>query len=84
VYLVLDNFGTIGRAYREGDETQANRETVIQNFLEGQYNNPVRIVCFNTVQGWSRDATLEIVREIQERASRDGLDLSQGLRLVRN
>ena len=79
VYLVLDDFGTIGRAYREADETRTDRETVIQNFLSGEYNNPVRVVCFNTAHGSSRDATLEIVREIQERASRDGLELSRGL-----
>ena len=80
VYLVLDDFGTIGRAYREANETQTDRETVIQNFLSGEYNNPVRVVCFNTAQGSSRDATLEIVQEIQERASRHGLELSRGLR----
>ena len=80
VYLVLDDFGTIGRAYRETDERQTDRETVIQNFLSVEYNNPVRVVCFNTAQGSSRDATLEIVREIQERASRHGLELSRGLR----
>ena len=79
VYLVLDDFGPIGRAYREADETQTDRETVIQNFLSGEYNNPVRVVCFNTAQGSSRDATLEIVREIQERASRHGFELSRGL-----
>ena len=80
VYLVLDDFGTIGRAYREADETQTDRETVIQNLLAGEYNNPVRVVCFNTAQGASRDATLEIVREIQDRANRHGLELSPGLR----
>src|SRR6476646_5889287 len=80
VYLVLDEFGTIGRAYREADEMQTDRETVIQYLLSGEYNNPVRVVCFNTAQGSSRDATLEIVREIQERASRHGLELSRGLR----
>jgi len=80
VYLVLDDFGTIGRAYREADETQTGRETVIQCLLSGEYNNPVRVVCFNTAQGSSRDATLEIAREIQERASRHGLELSRGLR----
>jgi hypothetical protein len=80
VYLVLDDFGTIGRAYREANETQTDRETVIQYLLSGEYNNPVRVVWFNTAQGLSRDATLEIVREIQERASRYGLELSPGLR----
>src|SRR5689334_3770601 len=79
VYLVLDDFGTIGRAYREADETQTDRETVIGNLLSGEYNNPVRVVCFNTAQGVSRDATLEIAREIRERADRHGLELSQGL-----
>jgi hypothetical protein len=33
VYLALDDFGTIGRAYREADKTQTDRETVIQYFL---------------------------------------------------
>src|ERR1041384_875686 len=80
VYLVLDDFGTIGRAYREADETQTDRETVIQNLLSGEYNNPVRVVCFNTAQGLSRDPTLEVAREIQDRASRDGIELSRGLR----
>ena len=80
VYLVLDDFGIIGRAYREAHETQTDRETVIQNLLSGEYNNPVRVVCFNTAQGSSRDATLEIAREIQERANRHGLELSSGIR----
>jgi hypothetical protein len=42
VYLVLDDFGTIGRAYREVDETQTDRETAIRNLPSGEYNNPVR------------------------------------------
>jgi hypothetical protein len=48
--------------------------------LSGEYNNSIRVVCFNTGQGSSRDATLEIAREIQERANRHGLELSSGIR----
>ena len=80
VYLVLDDFGKLGRAYREVDEAEANRESIIRNLLKGEYNNPVRIICFNTAEGWSRDATLEIAQEIQERASREALELSPGLK----
>jgi hypothetical protein len=80
VYLVLDDFGTIGCAYREADEAQTDRETVIQYLLSGEYNNPVRVVCFNTAHGLSRDATLENRPRIQERATRHGLELSPGLR----
>jgi hypothetical protein len=80
VYLVLDEFGKLGRAYREVGEEEADRETVIRNLKDGQYNNPVRIVAFNTAEGWSRDVTEEIAREIRDRADRSGEELSPGLR----
>jgi hypothetical protein len=54
----------------------SDRETVIRNLKKGEYNNPVRIVAFNTAEGWSRDVTAEIAREID----RSGDDLSPGLR----
>ena len=80
VYLVLDDFGKLGRAYREVDEEKGDRETVIRDLTVGQYNNPVRIVCFNTAEGRARDVTEEIVREIQDRAARKNEELSPGLR----
>jgi len=57
VYLVLDDFGKLGRAYRETDEEASDRETIIHNLVSGEYNNPVRIVAFNTSEGWARDVT---------------------------
>lgn len=80
VYLVLDDFGQLGRAYRETDEDHADKESVIRDFKSGFYNNPVRVVCFNTHEGTSRDATFEIAKEIQERAERSRDELSPGLR----
>jgi hypothetical protein len=80
VYLVLDDFGKLGRAYREVDEERVDRETAIRNLTEGQYNNPVRIVCFNTAEGWAHDMTEDFVREIQDRAASKGEELSPGLR----
>jgi hypothetical protein len=53
VYLVLDHFGRLGSAYRETDEEQADRESVIDNMLHGEYNNPKRVVAFNTAEKWS-------------------------------
>src|SRR5947209_19991885 len=69
VYVVLEDFGQLGRAYRETDEERADRETLIRDLLTGQYDHPVRIVAFNTAQGWSRDVSAEIAREIRDRAS---------------
>jgi hypothetical protein len=80
VYVVLDDFGKLGRAYRETEEEAADKETIIRNLVEGQYNNPVRIVAFNTAEGWSRDVTEDIALEIRDRADRSGEELSAGLR----
>jgi hypothetical protein len=62
VYLVLDDFENLGRSYREVDEARADKATLIRDLLSGQYNNPVRIVAFNTAEGWSRDVSEEIAR----------------------
>jgi hypothetical protein len=47
---------------------KADRETIIRNFLSGQYSNALRVVAFNTVEGWSRDVSEDIAGEVLERA----------------
>jgi hypothetical protein len=43
VYLVPDDFGDLGRVWRETDfETAADLETIIRDLLKGEYANPVR------------------------------------------
>jgi hypothetical protein len=42
VYIVVDDFGRTGRAYRETDVERTDLEAVIMDMLEGQYQNPVR------------------------------------------
>jgi hypothetical protein len=66
-YLVLEDFGYCGRAWCETDEEGASRETLIRELVEGQYRHPVRIVAFNTAQGWSRDVTKDIADELRRR-----------------
>jgi hypothetical protein len=67
-YLVLDDFGgRLGRAWRETDEENTDREMLIRDLMDDQYGNPVRIVAFNTAQGWSRDVTMDIADELRRR-----------------
>ena len=48
---LLDQFGQrLGRAWRETDEADTDFEALIRDLLEGQYNNPVRVVAFNTAE----------------------------------
>jgi hypothetical protein len=57
VYLVLDDFGELGRAYRETDAAQADPKTVVADLLSGQYRHPLRVLAFNTAEGWARDVS---------------------------
>ena len=79
IYLVLDDFGPLGRAWRETDEEYTDRETLITDLLTGQYRNPVRLVAFNMAEGWSRDVSEEIADEITERIAAQDLESSPSL-----
>jgi hypothetical protein len=68
VYLVLNDHGQFGVACDETDPAQADRETIIRNFLSGQYSNALRVVAFNTAERWSRDVSEDIAGEVLERA----------------
>jgi hypothetical protein len=65
---VVNDFGQLGRALIETDIAEADRETVVRNFLSGQYSNALRVVAFNTAEGWSRDVSEDIDGEVLERA----------------
>jgi hypothetical protein len=66
-YLVLDDFGRLGRAWRETDECATDRETLIRHLVEGEFNNPALIVSFNIAVGWCRDVTVDIADELRRR-----------------
>jgi hypothetical protein len=69
ICLVLDDFGSIGRAWRETDVEDTDFETVITDLLDGQFSNPVRVVAFNTAEGWSRDVSEVVALELRVRKS---------------
>ncbi len=46
VYLVLDDFGKVGREYRETEYDQSDLESTISDLIAGQYNNPVSVIAF--------------------------------------
>src|SRR3954470_10471295 len=66
-YLVLDDLGGQGRAWRETREGDANRGALLADLMSGLYYHPVRIVAFNTAEGWSRDVTVDIADELRRR-----------------
>jgi hypothetical protein len=63
--MVLNDFGP---AYVEADEAQADKATIVENILSGVYSHPVRVIAFNTVEGWARDVTEDIAQAILAKA----------------
>jgi hypothetical protein len=68
VYLVVNDFGQFGRAFVETDVAEADRETIIRKLVAGQYSDAIRVVAFNTAEGWSWDASQDIALEILQRS----------------
>jgi hypothetical protein len=72
IYLVLDDFGDLVRAWPETAEADTDRAILIRHLMEGQYGDPVRVVAFNTAAGWSCDVTEEIAHELRRRCADEG------------
>jgi len=68
VHIVLNDFGPLGSAYVETDEAEADEATIVENILSGQYSHPVRVVAFNTAEGWARDATEDTANAVLSKA----------------
>jgi hypothetical protein len=79
VYLVADDFGKIGRCWRETNMETVDLETVITDLLAGEYKNPLRVVGFNTAEGWARDVSQYVAMEIRQRCDRQMTEVPANL-----
>jgi hypothetical protein len=80
VHIVLDDFGCLGHAYRETDERKVSREDVIDDLLTGQFNNPLRVIAFNTAEGWARDVSEDLASELTRQVRSDQKPLTEPTR----
>ena len=72
VYLVVEGSGPNGTARKT---ERADIETVIADLLSGQFNDPIEVFAFNTLEHWSDDLSKDIAREIRCRCDIDGYDV---------
>jgi hypothetical protein len=79
VYLVEDCFGRQGPVWREADAEGTDLESVISDLMSGQYNNPLRVVAFNTAEHWSEDVSADVALEIERRADLSNREISRAL-----
>ena len=79
-YLVLDDLGGLGSAWREANVEDTDLETVITYLLQGQFANPVRVIGFNAAEGWARDVSEDVARELRQRCADRDRELPEFLR----
>jgi hypothetical protein len=79
-YIVVEDFGGLGRAFLETDLAEADLGAIVRNMISGEYRDPLRVVAFNTAEGWSRDVSEEIAYDVLDRAYDADTTLSAGAR----
>ena len=72
IYLVVESPGPQGVARQT---ERADIETVITDLLSGQFNDPIEVVAFNTLEHWTDDLSKDVAREIRCRCDIDGRDV---------
>ena len=80
VYRVIDRFGGLGSVCRETEVERTDLETIIADLMSGQFNDPIRVVAFNTLDHWSEDVSEYIAFEIQTRCDIDGEAVPESVR----
>jgi hypothetical protein len=76
-YLVVDGVRVSGCACRETEVERADFETIIADFLTGQFNDPIRVIAFNTLEHWSDDISEAVAIEIQTRCDIEGVSVPE-------
>jgi hypothetical protein len=71
VHMVLDDLGNLGRVWREFDEEKTDERDIVRSIFDCQFNRPMKVVAFNTEEGWSRDVTEDIARAVIEMARKN-------------
>jgi hypothetical protein len=78
VYLIIDRFHT-GTVYRETEIERTDLETIISDLLTGQFNDPVRVVAFNTLEHWADDVSADVATGLQTRCDIQGAPVPEHL-----
>ena len=79
VYLVVDRLSS-GSVYRETEVERTDLETVIEDFLTGQFSDPVRVVAFNTLEHWANDVSKDIAQVVRDRCDIAGDPVPEHIR----
>ena len=79
LYVVVDRINGLGRGSGEAEVERTDFDGIVADLLSGRFNDPVRVIAFNTLEHWSEDVSAAIASEIRTRADIDGEALPEHL-----
>ena len=65
---------------REIELERTDIETIISELVAGQFNDPARVIAYNTLEHWSQDISEDIALEIQSRCDIEGAAVPEHIR----
>jgi hypothetical protein len=80
IYLVVDRVGSPRNARRQTKVELTGIEAMISNLIAGQFNDPLRVVAFNTLGHWSKDVSRDVAEEIQTRCDIEAMPVPEHIR----
>lgn len=80
IYFVVDRFGRGDGPDRETEVERPDVETIVTELMSGRFNDPIRVVAFNTLEHWAKDISAEIAAEIQVRCDIEGEEIPEYIR----
>ena len=80
VYLVVDRVGSLRDKRCKTKVERTDIETVVSNLIAGQFNDPLRVVAFNTLGHWSSDVSADVANEIQARCDVEAMPVPEHIR----
>lgn len=64
LHFILASFGGAGTSWVERDPNDMDRATTIRDLIGMQIDHPLRVIAVDPSEGWSRDVSEDIAREI--------------------
>ncbi len=80
LYLVVDRKGQFGNLHDETEIERSDVETIIAELMSGQFDEPARVIAYNTLEHWSQDVSRDIADEIQTRCDIEGTAIPEHIR----
>jgi len=80
IFVVVDRSGRRDGADREIELERPDIETILTELMSGRFNDPMRVVAFNTLEHWAKDISAEIAAEIRVRCDIEGEQIPEYLR----